>query len=508
MGIFVNIKNALSTPRFHVMWTVIRRFVESVQILDLLLIPSFSWPSDVLDAVDSTLMVSWISIDAEGSTYNALLITLCAILTLYVVIAALVLISGCIGCECMDCLECGEDLDIGEYLWWFIGDSLLFGVIFVPIGRILIEVFHCKKGAVFKNASLECGEAEHVSLCIWSSISFLFLIAFIYFRANAHDVLQHNPRMPSKIRDDVHDFDAYYSFFRLSAVIVTVIVAESSPVISSFLLLIAFLIPIAFTLHRLPFVDMRYNHIRCGMDSFNLWSCFALFVVAVIDDRHSYCGPAVWCFFPVFMAFCCFLCELRLEKRPLSARDLREPEDDAAIAMSDRMTVPPLLLNEDQSKCIMLTVDNTADFMQILKARNEGHCVCIIGVNRGRKRENEESKRWNEEQIDSFCDILRECSNLKLLALNSWIFEKEQLVSIISALCSQEKQDLKVIDLGSNQLELEDAKAVLDLIENKRKEKEWFLRLEQINFVGNYVNSRKWTEQLIDVHTLGQIVFI
>ena len=81
--------------------------------------------------------------------------------------------------------------------------------------------------------------------------STLIEVLFIYLRANGHDILQHDPRSPARLRDDIHNFDAYYAFFRLFAMIILIVVAEASPITASILLMIAFLIPVAFTIHKL-----------------------------------------------------------------------------------------------------------------------------------------------------------------------------------------------------------------------------------------------------------------
>lgn len=176
---------------------------------------------------------------------------------------------------------------------------------------------------LFKNWNIECGYAEHVLLAIWSAIILLALLAFVFLRANAHDILQHDPRLPSRLRDDIRNFDKNYAFFKFSSLIILIIIAESSPIVASILLVIAFLLPVAYTIHKLPYVAMKYNYIRCAMDSFNFWSAFAVFIVSVVDDRDSWAGFIIWCCFPIWIVICCILCKVRLSKRPLTVRDLR-----------------------------------------------------------------------------------------------------------------------------------------------------------------------------------------
>ena len=154
--------------------------------------------------------------------------------------------------------------------------------------------------------------------------------------------------------------------------------------------------------------------------------------------------------------------------------------------------------------------DDAQDFLDDLQKKVNGDkgydLYAIVGCNRSGKKD-EEAKKWSNEQVEAFCEIIGQCSNLVLFQLNGWIFEGEQIYTIITALCGTEKKDLKIVDLAENQLGLEEAKAICDLIQEKRKN-EWFGNMKEMNFVGNYINSKKWSEELIDVHALGSMIVI
>merc|ERR1712228_248450 len=122
--------------------------------------------------------------------------------------------------------------------------------------------------------------------------------------------------------------------------------------------------------------------------------------------------------------------------------------------------------------------------------------------------EDEQMKIWNDEQVHSFGEIIKECDKLIVFRLNGWIFEKEQLFKIINALCLTPKSDLRIIDLGSNRLGVDEAKAILDIIEESIKKIEGCPSLKEINFVGNYINYKIWREEITDVHGLGDLVVI
>ena len=70
-------------------------------------------------------------------------------------------------------------------------------------------------------------------------------------------------------------------------------------------------------------------------------------------------------------------------------------------------------------------------------------------------------------------------------------FDYEQVYSIMNALVDGRKDGLRVIDLGSNQLELENAMNIMDILENTKINKEALMNLKEVNFVGNYINYSK-----------------
>merc|ERR550517_1795358 len=126
----------------------------------------------------------------------------------------------------------------------------------------------------------------------------------------------------------------------------------------------------------------------------------------------------------------------------------------------------------------MMRPDDAQDFLDYLQqkrnAQKEHDWYAIVGCNRsGTTRDDEEAKKWSDAQIQTFCEILGQCSNLVLLRLNGWVFEREQLFQIVAALCGADRANLNVFDFAENQLGLEDAKVICDAIQKKRAN-EWF----------------------------------
>lgn len=178
-------------------------------------------------------------------------------------------------------------------------------------------------GYLFKNNEMECGTAGHVLLCVWSSFVIICLVIGVVLRASSQDIYQHHFRLASKIRSNIHNIDAKFALFRLSAMMIAIILAQYSGITAAILLFMAFFVPICYTINQLPYVNMRYNFLRCSMDSFNFWLAFSLLILVAIGDNKSYVGFVIWCLFPVFIIICCILCKIQLKNRPLSNQDLR-----------------------------------------------------------------------------------------------------------------------------------------------------------------------------------------
>mmetsp|Transcript_54176 Transcript_54176/g.89682 ORF Transcript_54176/g.89682 Transcript_54176/m.89682 type:complete len:509 (+) Transcript_54176:39-1565(+) len=501
------LKHFLQNPHIHLIWMCIRKLVELLQLFTLFVNQRFNWPSDILRVFDS---IAWISFDISDATYTAVLIAVCSVITAYVLFFLLAIFG-----ECSDCCECDEMI---EYMWWFLGDAVLFGVLFVPFTQILLEIFHCVDNQVFKNPTITCGERMHIFLSIWSGIVLLIVTLAFYLRANSHDVLQHDPTAPNRVRHDVHNLEAYYAFFRLLAMIMVIIVAEASAVAASVCLLLVFIVPVLFTIYKLPFVDMRYNFLQCFVHGFNVWSAMVMLLMVLIGDAHSWIGFVIWCHFILFVLLCCFACNQRLKKLPLTTHDLRESESQMSRAMAKHIDFDDYFRNNDhqeikqmlmdhEERCIMFRPENTEQFLTFIDDRGEQDLDCIIGYNQASNREiDEENKKWTDAQIDTFCATLRQCKHLVLFRMNGWIFTNEQISRIMTCLCEEAKPNLSVIDIGSNQLHLEDVRHILNILNEQNQNN--LPSLKEINLVGNYINYAVWREELIDAHALGGLLVI
>eukprot|EP00485_Elphidium_margaritaceum_P024218 CAMPEP_0202713300 /NCGR_PEP_ID=MMETSP1385-20130828/52487_1 /ASSEMBLY_ACC=CAM_ASM_000861 /TAXON_ID=933848 /ORGANISM="Elphidium margaritaceum" /LENGTH=186 /DNA_ID=CAMNT_0049373601 /DNA_START=984 /DNA_END=1544 /DNA_ORIENTATION=- len=173
---------------------------------------------------------------------------------------------------------------------------------------------------------------------------------------------------------------------------------------------------------------------------------------------------------------------------------------------NDHQEIKQMLMDHEE-RCIMFRPENTEQFLTFIDDRGEQDLDCIIGYNQASNREiDEENKKWTDAQIDTFCATLRQCKHLVLFRMNGWIFTNEQISRIMTCLCEEAKPNLSVIDIGSNQLHLEDVRHILNILNEQNQNN--LPSLKEINLVGNYINYAVWREELIDAHALGGLLVI
>lgn len=51
---------------------------------------------------------------------------------------------------------------LDEYIWFWVGQSLIFGHLLIPTSRAIIEMFNCPNGRLFKAPDVECWQGLHI----------------------------------------------------------------------------------------------------------------------------------------------------------------------------------------------------------------------------------------------------------------------------------------------------------------------------------------------------------
>ena len=86
----------------------------------------------MIDAVED---LRYIRIDLDGEVYITLFIIVCSVVTVYTLFLILtVFVFDELGCDCEELHEIVLDIFV---------DSIFFGILFIPISSILLEIFHC-----------------------------------------------------------------------------------------------------------------------------------------------------------------------------------------------------------------------------------------------------------------------------------------------------------------------------------------------------------------------------
>lgn len=131
-----DIKELFQTTSLNLIWKCIRYTIESLQFFSVFFSSTFHWNTNILNAFDG---LSNIRMDVTGDSYMIMFYTFCSIITFYISFTV-VTIFACDG----DLIACEGCEEIDEFLWFFIGDGILFGLLFIPISSILLEIFHCQ----------------------------------------------------------------------------------------------------------------------------------------------------------------------------------------------------------------------------------------------------------------------------------------------------------------------------------------------------------------------------
>ena len=260
--------------------------------------------------------LGYLRIDVTGDLFLVFFLLVFITFGTYVLINIVLLICGD---------ECCGDLDNTwvEVLWWFLGDSILYGILFIPASTLALEMFNCAnnddgESCLVKNESMECWTPIHIVLCVLSVIILLCIIVGIRERAKEHDFQQHDASIKQRIRHDVNHIDARFAIVRFMGLILGINIAQISSLAASILMFFLFLYPLCYNIWYLPYVEMKYNYIYVAFYTFNVWS--SLSVIVTVLTPNQWVGFVLWCLFPFTIAIACYICNKRLRSRPIDYR--------------------------------------------------------------------------------------------------------------------------------------------------------------------------------------------
>ena len=525
--------------------------------------------------------IGYLRIDVEGDVFLVFFILVFSIFGLYIIIALIILVCG----EVCAALE----ETFAEILWYFLGDSILFGILFIPCASLALEMFNCEKGDdgdsyVNKLPSMECWTTEHIVCCSMSVIILLFIAIGIRTHADERDLYQHGQKSKKRVRVDVRNVDGRFAYIRFLGLIMGINIASVSPLAAAMIMFVLMLYPLGFNLWMVPYIDMRFNYGYVSMHAFNLWTSMA--VIVTVLSPYQWIGFVIWCIFPVFIGSACYLCTRRLRARPLTAEDLEVDADFDSLNQQIQTENPYLnevnypkiskLLSERKKECLsfrppdfgMLIYElqsNDAKVDQLKKQRElekgakkrkkkgaaaadeeqgmtavqveggtlgPGHpaeeqrvsgnagdvelgqkgfrfrsdWVCIYAQNQTELSQRSELK---EDEVDLISRCIAGCGELVVLRLNGWNLKGESLrrfvdvalADLMNGDCRHPK--LRVIDLGDNQMSVEDATYVLDKL-NEMRSVDDLQDLQEICLTNNYIGDSKGAD-LQREHPLGKL---
>ena len=225
--------------------------------------------------VSAFAWLGFIRIDVEGDVFLMLFIIMISVFALWILLSILFF--------CCDEL-CGEMNDaMGELLWYFVGDSILFGILFIPCASLALKMFNCEKDDdgdlyVAKMPSMECWTAGHIVCCILSVIVLLLFAIGIRIRSYELDAYQHGKegREMKRVRSDVHHIDGRVALFRFFGLVMGINIATSFPLPAATIMFVLFLYPLGLILWKVPYVDKRFDFGYVSKYAFNLWTALCV----------------------------------------------------------------------------------------------------------------------------------------------------------------------------------------------------------------------------------------
>lgn len=348
--------------------------ITSFQVATLTWVPSLGWG----DAYDTLEDLSKIRIAVDGQSYEVWFQAAVFTVLGYAIYGIFTMMMGEMCCEGID-----------EIIWGYIGVELLYGVGFVPLFSILIDVFNCVDGFVYRDHSIECGTGKHTTYVLLSVAALVVMLVGFIYSSLMRERLRNSPYKPNDpisicgykfgaVKDGrrVKNIMAYrqnmyveprFTMFRAIACVLALMLTTDSEGLtktSAVFLVFLGLVPPLYLVYYLPYFDNRVNVFKVGL-YMGTWTSFLASMAVALDDESddNDAGIGLLSCYPVLVVLGMLVCFIRIKAHD-PYKDLHNLDKAAKLNWNNASTA--------HMKAFVKKVPGQPDILEINIAKPDG----------------------------------------------------------------------------------------------------------------------------------------
>lgn len=426
--------------------------------------------------------LAYIGFDFDGTAFVT-----CAIL-LYAIV--LTFVFGTLSCYACQCSGCEGELD--DFIWYILGDIILFGSFLVPATRLTFEIYDCLDGRLAKDQGIECWIGFHSLLCFLSTITLVCLALVSTCKSVQMHNHTHDPHNPNRMIPSVFAYHTKYQVYRVLLVLISIFILPHNSVVGSlFMLLLSFISLFYFTV-GLPYRAHISNYCKAGGSAMVTWLYFSALCISSgtrRDDPLSASNIHMPFLMPLFVVSILAVTRYMLNKRlPLEELEMDQTLTLESVAEmnSDALDLANLL-RTDPNRVVthhhMVNDHDLQDFLLSLHGRVDLVAVSIKRQNTNISRAKLEKQRASYASIESVRSILAVNDELIYLCINGQRLDHGCMEALVQGVCQH--PSLRIIDLYDNVIS---GQAAAFFVQQSLEKSP---ALRRVNFGSNHINAEE-----------------
>uniref|UniRef100_A0A6V1UPU1 Uncharacterized protein n=1 Tax=Heterosigma akashiwo TaxID=2829 RepID=A0A6V1UPU1_HETAK len=283
-------------------WRLICVPIESLQLASVFFDVNIPWSISLFEDFFDDVVKLRLYVVGDG--FIPLFLLACCSILFFI---ALVLVECCLE----DCLESCLSL-----FWEKLGNEIWFGLLFVPMFSLILEIFRCEDSYLAADSDIKCWEGVHafyVCLAVLSAVAMVLVVAWKAPESNRKAKKQckvkkcqerqckHKKRL-LRIAPHENYVDTKYVAYRMVAIALGVAitgVGHIAQLVLCSLALAAGLYPFLLYVSRVPHVAMPVNYFKAAFHLGTWWAILCAFVAIAVDDPGSDVSGILLALWPV-----------------------------------------------------------------------------------------------------------------------------------------------------------------------------------------------------------------